>query len=110
MADNLSVTIEGLTSFTALDKKLARVPLAARRAVNFALNRARTESSRRIREQIAFAARYLSGADGKINLVPATGTKMEGRLTAKSRPTSLARFVSSAGKSTGARVQVKPGG
>lgn len=109
MAGELEVTISGIESIAAFDEQLKRIPIAASRAVNFAAQRARVESGRRIREQLAFAARYLTGADGRIEYKPSTKATLQARLSARSRPSSLARFVRSVGKGTGARVVVKPG-
>lgn len=109
MADELVVTIRGIESIAAFDEQLKRIPIAATRAVNFAADRARAESGRRIREQLNFAARYLTGADGKIEQTRATKTTLQARLSARSRPTSLARFVTTRGRQTGVKVSVKPG-
>lgn len=66
--------------------------VALTRAVNYAATKARTESNRRMREQISWAARYL---DGKLDLTPAKGSvdNPEARIDVAFRPTSLARFV-----------------
>ncbi len=108
MAD-LSITITGLSSLDEFTKFLDKVPVAASRAINRAANKTRADSSRRIREQVNFGARYLSGKDGKIELVPATRNRLEAKLGASSDARSLARFVTSASKRQGVRVTVTPG-
>ncbi len=109
MATPIIVEIKGLASFKNIAEELTSSPVASQRAVNYALNRARARSSREARLQVAFPARYLSGADGKIDLVPATKANAEGRLTASSQPRSLASFVVSATRHGGVKVRVKPG-
>ena len=110
MAGEIVVTIRGLEAFDEIDDLLKRVPIAAQRAINRTSQRARTESSRRLRQQINFSARYLVSNDGKIGLVPASKGRLQATLSARSRPTSLARFVTSASKKSGAKVAVNPSG
>lgn len=109
MAAEIVIEIKSIESLAQFDKYLKRIPIAALRATNFATTRARTESARRIREQLQFAARYLSGADGKIEFRPATKSTLSARLSARSRPTSLARFATAGSRKGGVRVSVKPG-
>lgn len=104
----LSITITGLSSLEEFSRFLGKVPVAASRAINRAANRARADSSRRIREQVAFGARYLSGKDGKIELIPATKDRLQAKLGASSDARSLARFVSASSKRQGVRVKVSP--
>lgn len=111
--NNITVTIQGLRSLDDLNELPARIATIASRAINQVTRRSRAESSRRIRQQIAFPARYLSGQDGKIAMRPSNAATLESRLSASSDPRSLARFV--VGSGTGRRgskkvsVQVAPG-
>lgn len=107
MAD-LSITITGLRSIEEFTELLEKVPVAASRAINRTANRARADSSRRIREQVAFGARYLSGADGKLQLVPSTKNSLAASLSASSEARSLARFVTSQSQRR-IKVTVTPG-
>jgi hypothetical protein len=106
------VAVEGLDS---LD--LTEVPFQIKRfasqAINGTARKFRTESSRRIREQVNFPARYLdSKQDGNLRITQnATADVMEAVIEGRFRPTSLARFVT--GARTGGRksptVEVSPG-
>lgn len=102
-----------ITSFAAL-REMDEIPkqnkIAAQRAINLSLRKERTRSSRAIREQINFKASDLVGRDGKIDMIPATGTNLEGTLAASSRAKSLASFLVSFGRKLGARVKVNPNG
>lgn len=107
MANAIEIKLVGIQNIDEASQLISRVPVAAQRAVNRTGNFARAESSRRVREQVQFAARYLSGADGKIQLIPATQQSLQAKLTVRSRPTSLARFASGTKKNV--RVTVAPG-
>lgn len=88
------------------------IATAARIAVNRAADRARTESAKRVRQQINFPAHYVSPGEGRLAVSDrATDNKLEATISARQRPTSLARFVSGPAKEKqrGARIQVKPG-
>lgn len=111
MAGAIEITIRNIESFEEIPALLKRVPVAAQRAINRTAARGRTESSRRLRQQINFPARYLVSTDGKIGLVPASKGRLQAHLSATSRPRSLASFIVGApGKKTGVRVSVTPGG
>lgn len=71
---------------------------AAARAINRTADRARTQADRRIREEVAFPASYLSPAQGRLSVTrratPGAGADdLEAIITGRHRPTSLARFV-----------------
>lgn len=86
--------------------------LAALRAGNKTLDRTRTRSARSIREQVQYPASYLAPAGGRLTVTERfQERKLEGRITARFRPTSLARFVTSAARpgQAGVRVEVAPG-
>lgn len=102
------VVVEGLDELRDIETLDARVLLRARQAINDTLRRARTALDREIRQQVAFPARYL-GTRLRVSQF-AHGTSLQGTITGRDRPTSLARFAT--GKPSargGVRVQVAPG-
>jgi hypothetical protein len=106
------VAVDGLSALRDLETIPNEVKTAALRAVNRTVERARASSARRIREQVNFRARYLSGEDGRLAITKrATRDDLEGRITGRFRPTSLAEFVSSGrvGGKGGVTLQVEPG-
>lgn len=107
----MTVTIRGLQTLNDLKTLPRELSVIASRAVNQVARQARTRSSREIRQQINFPARYLVSQDGKIGLRPSTPATLEAKLTASSDPRSLARFVKGSPKGKGrVKVEVAPGG
>lgn len=112
MTDAYVVAIDGLSALRGLNEIPNDVKRAALQAVNRTLSRTRTSSARIMREQVNFPARYLSGQDGRLAITKkATSDDLEGVITGRERPTSLARFVSSGsvGNKRGVTVSVAPG-
>lgn len=108
---NFAVTIRGLKSLADLEDLPKQSQVAAQRAINKTLRDARARSGRILRQEVAFPARYLTGADGKIEQLSAGAGKLEGKLFAASRPTGLARFVTNPNAKKGKlKVEVQPGG
>lgn len=118
MADEFVVIVsgpEGLEAWHDLDKKAQR---NMSRAVNATAARAKAESAREISAQVGFPSNYLTGDRFSVTKY-ATNESLESVITARFRPTSLARFVTSMnsakGRGAGAdapiglTVQVKPG-
>jgi hypothetical protein len=102
--------VEGLSALSEFDEVPDQIRLAALRAVNKTAQRARTLSARAIRQQVALPARYLSSADGRLEISKrATRNELESVVSAERRPTSLARFVRGHQRKRGVRVTVKPG-
>lgn len=87
-----------------------RVRKAAMRAVNKTADRARTASAREMRNQVNFPASYLN-AEGRLQVSKrANADDLEAKVTGRSAPTSLARFVQGTPKrGKGVTVAVKPG-
>jgi len=111
MANEFTVTIRGLRSLDDLESLPRQTAQIASRAINQILRNSRTQSSRLLRQQVNFPARYLVSQDGKIALRPASAGRLEGRLSASSDPRSLARFVSGSARGKGkVKVEVAPGG
>lgn len=108
--ENFSVTIEGLRSIRDLESLPDKQRAIAARAINQVARNTRAKSSKLLRDQIAFGARYLSGKDGKIESSPANPGRLQARLSASSAPRSLARFVKGNPKGRGkVRVEIAPG-
>jgi hypothetical protein len=118
VADEFVVVVsgaDGLASWHDLDKK-AQANMS--RAVNAAAARAKAESARDIAADVGFPSQYLTGDRFSITKY-STKDDLEAVISARFRPTSLARFVSSMSSARGrARggdqpigltVEVKPG-
>lgn len=105
------VAVEGLSeAIASLEQVPAQVLRFARMAINTTTRKSRTLASRKIREQVAFSAGYLSDDAGRLSIVKyASEADLEGRIRGRFRPTSLARFSSGAPGRGGVRVRVKPG-
>ena len=90
---------------------------SAMRAVNRATSRARTKSSRAIREIAALPASYLSGSNGRLSITEkATMRSLQSEIVGRRRATSLARYTNGKvltpqqqRRREGIRVTVKPG-
>lgn len=110
--DNYVVAVSGLEALTTLDELPANMAKNAVRAINKTIERARAAAAREMITQVNFPARYLSGAEGRLSVTKkASAVDLEGIITGRHRPTSLARFAVAARKSRvpGARVEVQPG-
>lgn len=115
MTDAYVIAVEGLSALRGLDAIPREIQTAALRAVNATADRAAVRSRRRVRDQVNFPARYLTGKDssGRQRLgvsKRARGDDLEAIVTGRHRPTSLARFATGGrpGKN-GVTVQVAPG-
>lgn len=111
----VEVTTRGLDQLAAFFRE---VPEVASRAAVFAVNDgsvfARRLSSKEIRDQVNFSAGYLLD-DGRLTITKkARGDDIEAVVRGRNRPTSLARFASTAvsfgRKRRGIRVKVARGG
>jgi hypothetical protein len=112
MSDNYVVAIEGLDiQIEDLSDAEPNIRSAASRAINGALRRARTRSDREIRAQVNFPGNYLNPSTGRLTVSQnAAPTSLEGAVTARQRPTSLARFVKGNPKrGQPVRLEVSPG-
>lgn len=112
MSDAYVIAVDGLSVLRDLQTIPNEVKRAALQALNKTLSRTRTSSARVMREQVNFPARYLSGEDGRLAITKkATSGDLEGVITGRERPTSLARFLASGsvGGKNGVSVQVAPG-
>ncbi len=107
------VEIQGIASserITAdLDRTGSRGRMAAANAVNLTAKQALRLAKRRILEEIAFPPGYLNA---RLKVVgTATPNNLQTAIRARTRPTSLARFVKNRNARPGrpVRVEVKPG-
>lgn len=88
---------------------------AALRAINRTTRDGRAMTARRIRAQVNFTASYLGPNSGRLDAILAKSPEnLEGRIRARTRPTSLARFSNQqprkpGDRRQGVRVTVKPG-
>jgi len=105
--------IEGLEDLGNIEDLKPEIVRAAYRAINAASDRARVLSSKEIRKQVNFPAAYLQGDKSRLKVTQrASANSLEGIITGRQRPTSLARFASGnlkGGERGNIRVQVKPG-
>lgn len=115
------MTVEiGFRGLDTVRKNVAGIPETVDRASAFAINESITfgqaESSRRIREQVAFKASYVGSADDpnarlRVSKKAHVGD-LEGVIAGRTRPTSLIQFMTGAklGKGGYARVKVSAHG
>jgi len=108
------VAAEGLDELSEdFEQAAARITKFAQMSINTTARRMRTRSSRLIREEVAFPARYLDNkSNGRLQVSrQATESRLEAAITGRFDPTSLARFVRGS-KQHGRknpRLQVSPG-
>ena len=107
MSGDYVLVVEGLDSLGDIESLDADILANARNAINKALDRTRTSSDKAIRESLNFPARYLSQ---RLTVKErARGTTLQGMISGRDRPTSLARFASNRSQTpgkAGVRVQV----
>jgi hypothetical protein len=90
------VAVEGLRELAAdFDNVSDKIKARAAMAINSTARKFRTESSREMRKQVAFPARYLdSRQDGRLRVRrQAAATRLEAAIEGRFEPTSLTRFV-----------------
>lgn len=110
MADYV-FAVEGLENIDQVQGLAEDIVRAARMAVNRTTERARARGAKEIRKEVAFPASYLTGERGRLKVTEkATAQKLQGKVTGRGRPTSLARFAKAkAPGKAGLKVTVKPG-
>lgn len=111
MADNWAVYVEGIASLKEFDGTKQTIRLAAARAINKIARDGRVEIADDIRDQINFPASYVAPGQKRLYVSrQATANDLEGRITARGRVTSLARFVQGSPRpGAGVQLEVKPG-
>ena len=105
-----AVVIEGLgvlDSFGALKKD---IEFAAIRAINKAARDGRKNAADMIRTQVKLSPGDVGPKSGLLSVAKqAQRGSLEARIRARGRPTSLARYVTSANRKRGVTLQVSPG-
>lgn len=111
-ASGFVVAVEGLSALRDLEQIPAAIKRAAYQAVNKTADRTRTRMARRMREQVAFPASYLSGTNSRLTVTErARADSVQATITGRFRATSLATFAKNRtpNRKGGARVEVAPG-
>lgn len=113
MADAFVLVIDGLKELESLDQLPQDIVRSARIAVNDAATRGRTRMGQDVLRQINLPADYVAPRNGRLFVSKkANNSDLEAIITARSRPTSLARFAkeNKAGRPEGGvRVEVQRG-
>lgn len=105
-----AVVVEGLEDLKRFGELKPQIERAALQAINKTARDARASAAKRIAEQVNFSATYLGPNTGRLFVAEqATRGKLEARIRARGRPTSLARFLTSESRGSGVTLQVKPG-
>lgn len=115
MATTYGVFVEGISNLKEFDSLKDEVRLWAAQAINRTAERGRTRAAREIRDQINFPASYVSPSNKRLYVSKkAQRADLEARIRARTRATSLARFVTGSTATSkltqeGVRVEVHPG-
>lgn len=112
MAGAYAVFVEGLTGNADFDALRDDIKLMAAQAINKTAERGRTKAAREIRDQINLPASYVSPANKRLYVSKkAQRGDLEARIAARTRATSLARFVQGQAQlnKQGVRVEIQPG-
>lgn len=107
-----AVVVEGLETVRDFGKTKDRIAAAAAQAINRTARDKRVRVARLIQAQVNLPARYVSPAQGRLSVSrQASPGKLEAAITARGRPTSLARFVqgSPGFNKAGLNLEVRPG-
>ena len=105
-----AVMVEGVETLRDIKELAPRVKFAAAQAINKVARDQRAEAARRITDQINIPKSYVSPSGGRLVVSQqAQRTSLEARITARGRPTSLARFSKGSPGKAGVTVEVKPG-
>lgn len=107
-----AVFAEGLTELKDLKDIPRDIKLAAVRAINRVARDSRVGFARKIRSQVALPASYVSPGQKRLYVSKqAQRGSLEARITARGRPTSLARFTKGTARpgKAGVFVEVQPG-
>lgn len=105
------IAVQGLNELPSEPSQ--RIAENAAKAINRTIERSKAAASRRMRQQVAFKAGYLSRQDRLGITKKASRQDLEAVITGRHRPTSLAQFARG-GRTTGRRrsgvsVEVQPG-
>jgi len=104
------VAVEGIETLREIRELGPKIKFSAVQAINKVARDQRAEAARRITDQINVPKSYVSPAGGRLVVSQqAQRTSLEARITARGRPTSLARFSRGTPGKAGVTVEVKPG-
>lgn len=113
MGKIFAVMIDGKGIIQDLESLPEDAQRAARIALNYAADRARTQSAKAVLNQVNFPARYVAPSGGRLAVpVRATNSDLRAVVSAQTRATSLARFAATSRKPNEigtTKVMVKPG-
>lgn len=112
MSGAYAVFVEGITDLKEFDGLRDEIKLWAAQSINRTAERGRTMAARDIRDQVNFPASYVSPAQKRLYVSKkAQRSDLEARIAARTRATSLARFVSGQMqlRKQGVRVEIAPG-
>ena len=113
MAEAFVLVIEGLETLADLEKLPQDIIRSARIAVNDAATRGRTKMGAEVLSQVNLPRDYVAPRNKRLYVSKkANSSDLEAIITARSRPTSLARFANNtsvARPKAGVRVEVKQG-
>lgn len=105
-----AVAVEGIETFKDVQELGGNLKFSVVQAINKVARDTRAEAARRIGEQINFPKRLLAPSAGNLTVSKqAQRASLEARITARGRPTSLARFSTGTPGRAGVQVEVKPG-
>lgn len=105
------VKIEGLATLSAIKGLPKIITSRARSAIAKTIVHARAKTSDQIRREVRFTSDYLTGANGKLRLT-LPKDKLEAKITANPRQSSLAKFMvgqRKTGRNRGVTVEIAPG-
>ena len=107
---NFGIVVEGIKGVQDVQRLDQQIDLNVVRAVNKVARDTRSASAREITRQLNVPRNYVSEASGRLAVRrKATRAKPEAVITARSRPTSLARFVTGTSGNGTLTLAVKPG-
>jgi len=112
MAEEFAVFVEGLTELDFAKGVPGEIKSAASKAINKITRDKRVRAAKLIRSQVNFPASYVApGGKGLFVSKKASPGSMQGIISARGRPTSLARFLTSSPRvgTAGVVVEVAPG-
>ena len=93
LSDNFILVIEGLKNLDSIDKLPSDILRSARIAVNHAATRGRTDLGREVLSQVNLPASYVAPNTERLYVSKRASSDLEAVITARSRQTSLARFL-----------------
>lgn len=109
--DQFAVAVEGIQSLRDIKDIAPQLRFKAAQAINKVARDQRSAAARMILDQINLPKSYVSPAGGRLVVSQkAQRTSLEAKITARWRPTSLARFTrGTPARGAGVSVEVKPG-